>query len=33
MEIIKGWILGLIRMKKKDQKLKSNDISLFFEIE
>ena len=32
-ETIKAWILGLIRMKKKDQKLKPNDIRLFFELE
>jgi len=33
METIKAWILDLIRMKKKDQKLKPKDIRLFFKIE
>ena len=32
-ETIKVWILGLFRMKKKNKKLKPNDIGLFFEIE
>ena len=32
-ETIKVWIIGLIKMKKKDKKLKLNDFRLFFAIE
>ena len=32
-ETIKAWILGLLKMKRKDKKLKPNHIHLFFQIE
>ena len=32
-ETIKAWIIGLLKMKRKDQKLKPNDIRLYLQLE